>query len=98
MSKINNEKNDGLSERIINNGLSYDGSRVLIIIILILAIVPFLSISEINKGNLPLPIIAFTIWAIVFYKLSSSLHNKELVSYWVSVPSATLVIIASLFY
>jgi hypothetical protein len=98
MFNLDKQKNEGSSERIINGELSRLKFHILIILFIILAIVPILSISAIRRGNLPVPLIVFTIWMVAFYKISKSVHDKNIVSYWVSLPCAVLVIIASLFY
>lgn len=98
MSKITKQENEELSERVIDGALSNFKFDFLIISFTVLAVVPILSISEILKTRSPLASIVFIIWIYVFYKLSSSLHNRNIVSYWVSLPCAILVIIASFFY
>ena len=95
---MDKQKREELSERIIDGAFSLLKFHSLIIFFMVLAITPILLISELRKETSPLPIIAFGIWVFVFYKLSSSLHDREIVSYWVSLPCAALVIIASLFY
>lgn len=68
------------------------------LLFLVLAITPILSISAIRYGNKGIPIFVMIVWAIAFYKLSTSFHNQKIISYWVSLPCAALILISSFFY
>jgi hypothetical protein len=72
--------------------------KIYTLVFLLAAIIPILTINAIRQGNLALPSIITIVWAIVFYKLASSLHHQKVVSYWVSIPCAALVIISSFYY
>ena len=98
MSKIIKQNTEGFTERIIDTALSQFKFQFLIIFFMIMAIVPILSISEIRIGNSPLSIAIFIAWLFIFYKLSRKLHDKSIVSYWVSLPCAILVNFASFLY
>lgn len=95
---MSSQEKKASSEKTVNVALSQFKFTVLIVFFMIMAIVPILAISEINKTKSPLAMIILMIWVFVFFKLANSLHDKKVASYWVTFPSAFLVVIASFFY
>jgi hypothetical protein len=88
------------SERIINSAITNFKQRMKWLFFLVLAITPILTISSYLSGNVDLKVLLFVmlLWAVVFYKASKSHHERKIIGYWVSLPCAALILIASFFY
>jgi hypothetical protein len=68
------------------------------LVFLITAIIPILTIKAIRQGSLALPSIVIAVWTIGFYKLASLLHRQKIVINWVSIPCVAFVIVSSFIY
>lgn len=94
MSEPNNNQRDGL----IEFQFAWLKSRLYFLLFMMLAVTPILAISAFLDGNRMVPAFVMILWGAVFAKVSRSFHERGIISYWISLPSAVLILIASFFY
>ena len=96
MQELNNSQRD----RVINGAITIFKRRMYWLFFLVLAITPILTISSYLHGNADQRALVFImiLWVIIFFKASKSHHERKIISYWVSLPCAALILVASFFY
>ena len=94
MPESNKEQRDGL----IEFQLTLLKQRLYWLLFLILAVTPIIAINAFRDGDQIIPLLVMILWAGVFAKTAISFHERRTISYWVSLPCAALILIASFFY
>lgn len=94
MSEPDNNQRDGL----IGFQLTFLKQKLYWLLFLVLATTPILAISALLDGNRMVPTLVMILWVAVFAKVSRSFHERGIISYWISLPCALLILIAAFFY
>ena len=94
MPESNKEQQGGL----IEFQLTVLKQRLYWLLFLILAVTPILAINAFRNGDRIIPLLVMILWVVGLAKTAISFHERGTIRYWVSLPCAALILIASFFY